>query len=166
MTEAVNAGIDTIVVDFSVNLGYFANIENVTLQGNNTVSAIGNNLDNVIIGNDGNNYISGGAAGNNTLTGGAGSDSFAFNFSAASFDVITDFVNGIDHLFTGDYLVPFVSGAGMTSGDGTNQIIYDTNTGYLYYENGLNADAAVHVATLLGIPTLSESDFYHNPPPV
>ena len=163
VTEAINGGIDTIVADFGVSLFHFANIENLTLQGSSAAYAIGNDLDNTIIGNDANNYIAGGA-GNDTLTGGAGSDTFAFNFSAASLDVITDFVSGIDRFNLGESSVPFVSGAGMTSGDGTHQIIYDTNTGYLYYEDGQNADAAVHVATLIGVPTLSESDFHYNPP--
>ena len=169
VTEAANAGIDTIVADFSVNLGYFANIENVTLQGSNNAGVNGNNLDNVIIGNDGSNQI-GGSAGNDTLIGGAGSDTFLLdNSNGVSFDVITDFVSGVDQfeLAYGGFNLgygqlqstAFVSGAGITSGDGSAQMIYNTNTGDLYYEDGLNADAAVQIATLIGVPTLSASDF-------
>ena len=175
VTEGANAGIDTILADFHVNLGNFANIENVTLQGVNNISASGNDLDNVIIGNDGNNYITAGV-GNDTLTGGAGSDVFGLAISQASIDTIADFVSGIDLLQLPSFsgfpnglpLQPtaFVSGAGITNGDGTAQIIYDTDTGYLYYEDGLNADAAVHIATLIGVPTLSASDFYYTVPPV
>ena len=172
--EGVNAGIDTIVTDFSLGLYNFANIENLTLQGNHTANAYGNNLDNLIIGNDGSNQI-GGLAGNDTLTGGAGSDTFLLdNSNGVSFDVITDFISGVDHFELGYSAfynlgfgqlqsTEFVSGAGITSGDGSAQMIYDTNTGDLYYENGLDADAAVHIATLIGVPTLSASDFIYTP---
>ena len=153
-------------------MGYFTNIENLTLQGNSTIFAYGNELDNVIVGNDGDNYIDGGE-GDDTLTGGAGSDTFVLqHFNGASFDLITDFVSGVDRFnlaadnFNLNYgylqSTAFVSGAGVTGGDGSAQIIYDTNTGDLYYEDGLNADAAIHIATLIGVPTLSESDFYYS----
>ena len=177
ITEAADEGIDTILSDFTVNLANFANIENLTLQDftlqeyNDSKNAIGNSLDNVLIGNSVNNYIAGGA-GNDTLTGGAGSDVFGLANSLASLDTITDFVSGVDRLefsslsylsYGSLQLTEFVAGAGVISGNGTAQVIYDTSTGYLYYEDGLNADAAVHVATLIGMPTLSESDFYMFP---
>ena len=117
----------------------------------------------------GSNQI-GGSAGNDTLIGGAGSDTFLLdNSNGVSFDVITDFVSGVDQfeLAYGGFNLgygqlqstAFVSGAGITSGDGSAQMIYNTNTGDLYYEDGLNADAAVQIATLIGVPTLSASDF-------
>lgn len=171
IVEGVNAGIDTISADFNVSLGNYANIENVILQGNNSVSAHGNELDNTILGNDADNSLSGGA-GINILTGGGGNDIFGlFN---QGIDTITDFVSGLDRVdVTNLYYLPFdntngfgnglaasgfVSGVGVTSGDGSAQLIYNTTDGNLYYEDGLNADAAVQIATLIGVPDINLTD--------
>lgn len=98
------------------------------------------------------------------MTGGAGADVFALYSGSTT---ILDFGNGADKLaFTFGLSVAtaplpetqFVSGAGVTAGDGTQQIIYDTSTGNLYYEDGVNPDAAVQIATLIGTPALSASD--------
>lgn len=71
VTEEVGSGIDTIYS--SIDLGLGAEIENVILTGNVSISTIGNALDNVITGNAQYNYLAGGA-GNDTLTGGQGND--------------------------------------------------------------------------------------------
>ena len=170
LIEEAGGGIDTIVTEGSVTMGYhFENFENITLQGSQDSNVSGNNLDNTIIGNSANNILDGGL-GNNTLTGGAGNDTF--QLINQGIDTITDFVSGIDKLDVSNiYYLPFdyianvlatsgfVSGAGVTSGDGSAQVIYNTTTGDLYYEDGLNSDAAVQIATLIGVPALVSSDF-------
>ena len=79
VTEAINAGIDS--VESSVNFTLGSNVENIILTSTAS-TATGNNLDNFLVGNAVNNAISGGAgadiliggAGNDSLTGGAGDD--------------------------------------------------------------------------------------------
>ena len=170
LIEEVGGGIDTIVTEGNVYMGDFENFENISLQGSQNAYVIGNDLNNSFVGNSGNNEFVGGL-GNDTLTGGAGSDTFNLYFQGI--DTITDFVSGEDKIDVtiliylpfaspnSSGLAPsgFVSGAGVISGDGSAQLIYNTTNGNLYYEDGLNADAAVQIATLIGVPALVSSDF-------
>lgn len=69
--ELPGEGIDTVIAEASFSLP--ANVENLTLAGNEGFSGIGNSLDNVIVGNGAANRLEGGA-GNDTLDGGGGTD--------------------------------------------------------------------------------------------
>jgi len=69
--EAADAGIDTVQSSISYILR--DNIENLTLLGDGNLSGAGNNLDNLLKGNEGNNRLLAGL-GNDTVYGGAGSD--------------------------------------------------------------------------------------------
>ncbi|MEI6801121.1 MAG: calcium-binding protein, partial [Pseudomonadota bacterium] len=71
VTEAVDAGTDTVQIDASYSLG--ANLENLTLLGSGNWSGTGNVGRNWLTGNSGNNSLNGGA-GNDTLEGGLGVD--------------------------------------------------------------------------------------------
>ncbi|BAY22674.1 YD repeat-containing protein [Calothrix sp. NIES-2100] len=98
VTEAVNAGTDTIQADFNFNLATVANVENLTLTGTANINATGSAGDNLIVGNSGNNQLSGGD-GNDTLNGGAGVDSLIGGvgndiYIIDTSDVITEAVNG------------------------------------------------------------------------
>ncbi|WP_370444499.1 calcium-binding protein, partial [Pseudomonas sp. SHC52] len=68
--------IDT--VRSSVSWGLGANLENLTLTGNDNLNGIGNALANVLTGNAGNNVLVGGA-GQDTLIGGAGDDLYVLD---------------------------------------------------------------------------------------
>jgi hypothetical protein len=70
VSEAPNAGIDTVIASFDYELG--ANLENLTLSAGNT-SGTGNSLNNIIIGSSSNNALRG-RAGNDSLVGNAGND--------------------------------------------------------------------------------------------
>lgn len=78
--ESLNSGNDRVEAGFSYTLQ--ANFENLTLLGTNQISGNGNQLNNVLVGNNAANAISGeggndtldGGAGVDTLTGGAGND--------------------------------------------------------------------------------------------
>lgn len=118
VTESVDEGTDTVVVNPASDYFLQPNIEILILEGNadNFLTA-GNSSDNLIQGNAGNNIIYGdigndtliggagddhldGGAGNDILTGGAGNDWFHFNVNAAfgatdiGLDTITDFGPG------------------------------------------------------------------------
>ena len=59
VTEAASEGTDTVQAWISYTLG--ANVENLTLTGTGAINGTGNALDNTLIGNTGNNVLSGGA---------------------------------------------------------------------------------------------------------
>jgi Ca2+-binding RTX toxin-like protein len=75
VTEAVDAGLDTVQVAFKAAGTYTmtANVENALVTGTLAINVVGNELDNVITGNALANSLTGGA-GNDTLSGGAGND--------------------------------------------------------------------------------------------
>ena len=82
VTENANEGVDLIQSSASI-ASLALNVENLTLTGGSGLSAVGNDLDNVITGNTGNNNLNGGLGddtinggnGNDTLNGGLGADS-------------------------------------------------------------------------------------------
>lgn len=70
-------GIDTVVssASFALDNWYNGNyIENLTLTGSENLDGTGNYLNNVLIGNDGDNILDGSYGGSDTLKGGAGND--------------------------------------------------------------------------------------------
>ncbi len=78
--EGVDEGIDTVFTDQDYTLS--ANVENLTLEGGDNISGVGNGQSNIIIGNNADNTLRGragndtiiGLAGNDILDGGAGRD--------------------------------------------------------------------------------------------
>jgi len=99
ITEALNAGTDTVQSSVTFSLAAIANVENLSLTGTGAINGTGNGLDNLLVGNSANNALSGGAgndilqggAGNDTLTGSAGNDSFLVDSGT---DSITDLSGG------------------------------------------------------------------------
>jgi Ca2+-binding RTX toxin-like protein len=76
-----SGGVDTVFSDASWNLG--PEFENLTFTGTAAANAQGNNLANVITGNDANNFINA-RAGNDTLYGMGGNDSFDMSTGGTS----------------------------------------------------------------------------------
>jgi len=125
-------------------------------------------------------------SGNDTLSGGDGVDTYIFSSGikgSKNVDTIKDFVSGEDKIllsadiFTklatalgvidgndptplsdGDF---FVAGAKVKPTDATSYILYDTNTGRVYYDaDGNGKGAADWFITLTGKPELIADDFY------
>ncbi|HTO33618.1 MAG TPA: calcium-binding protein, partial [Pararhizobium sp.] len=129
----------------------YSSIENLIGSAfNDTLT--GNSAINVILGGNGNDTLNG-RAGNDTMTGGAGNDNFLFDtaIGATNIDTITDFnfVNDTirldDTIFnaivgTGTLTAAqFVANASGTAADANDRIIYETDTGKIFYDTNGNA---------------------------
>jgi Ca2+-binding RTX toxin-like protein len=181
-------GVDLVQTELSFWLG--SNLENLTLLGTGDVDGTGNSLGNVIQGNAEDNALFGargvdtisgnagddrigGDANNDVLTGGADNDVFVFRtaLGTGNVDRVTDFDTTADLIELDDAvfkaLTPgnlsvgaFVSNTTGLAGDATDRIIYNQNTGTLFYDSdGTGTKAAVQFATLGLNLGLTSSDF-------
>lgn len=173
IVEAVDGGIDTVKAAISYTLG--STLEKLTLTGATAINGTGNALNNTIIGNNGNNMLAG-AAGNDTLTGSNGQDVFLFNTAlnaSNNKDTITDYVVADDsiqlaqaifsNLATGTLSAAnFRANANGKAVDGDDYILYETDTGKLFYDadgNGAGAKVLFAVIGDLTHPPLSATEF-------
>ncbi|RVP65500.1 calcium-binding protein [Sinorhizobium meliloti] len=172
------SGIDTVQSINSFNLANTAtvlgDVENLTLLGSAN-NGSGNALANVIIGNASNNLLNG-ARGKDTLTGGAGNDTFFFNSTLSSLsnvDTITDFNVADDTMRLENANFTAIVGTGVltagqfvsnTSGlaaDADDRMIYETDTGNIYYDSdGNGAGGRVHIAVLGTNLGITAADFF------
>ncbi|MDF2466241.1 MAG: hypothetical protein K0Q43_4476 [Ramlibacter sp.] len=191
VTELSNEGMDEVFASISYTLGanlefltLVADAGAINGTGNELDNGlIGNSAANVLDGGAGIDTIFG-DGGNDTLIGGLGSDSLdggagldAFRFDAAlgtNVDTIENFVVADDviqldrAIFT---TLPRVKGKfvvtdaqffiGAAANDTSDRIIYNDQTGALFYDaDGTGATAAVQFATLVDVVgTLSAADF-------
>ena len=166
-------------------------VENLILSGAGNIGGTGNALANRLTGTNANNALSGGAGndslsgilgndtlngglGNDSLTGGSGNDVFVFNtaLSASNIDRVADFAAGTDEIrienaiFTGIAAGVLTSGAFVANAAGAattagQRIIYETDTGALFYDsNGAAAGGKVQFATLTAGLALTHTDFF------
>jgi serralysin len=158
-SETVNNGIDTVRTTLSVAMAG-ANIENLEYVGTANFRGTGNGLANEVRGGAGNDILDGGL-GNDTLFGGNGNDAFIFKstLGANNVDRILDFnaANDSIHLENAVFRALPATGTlsaaaftyGTAAADATDRVIFDSNTGALYYDaDGTGAAAAMQFATL------------------
>lgn len=169
--EAAGAGTDTVISKITMTLS--ANVENLVLQPNLAINGTGNTGANDLTGNNVTNTLNG-MAGNDVLTGGSGADSFVFSTALGSGNVdrITDFNVAADTIwlenaiFTGLAAGTLAASAfvGNTSGnaaDASDRIIYETDTGRLYFDrDGTGSAAKVHFATIGTNLAVTNADFF------
>jgi len=130
--------------------------------------------DNLLGGNNGNDTLAGGA-GNDTLSGGLGSDIFRFDTALSgtlNVDTITDYNVADDSIQLENAVFTRLTSTGTLSSaffaanaagvamDANDYLVYDTDSGQLYYDaDGNGAGAAVLVARLTPGLTLGATDF-------
>lgn len=102
VVEMAGEGNDLVLASVTSTLA--ANVEQLTLTGTADIDATGNDLDNVLIGNAGNNNLDG-ATGADTMAGGAGNDNYWVDHSA---DTVFEALNeGVDSIYTRvSYVLP------------------------------------------------------------
>jgi Ca2+-binding RTX toxin-like protein len=151
----------------------------------------GNSGDNTLDGRDGSDQLNGkggndrliggaggdtfdGGAGADIMTGGAGPDVFRFTVKpdGVVIDEITDFQSGVDRIFLSDTafralsdgaleVKAFASNTSGTAQDASDRIIYEEDTGILWYDsNGNAAGGRVQFAKLDAGLTLTAADFF------
>lgn len=176
----VNLGLTTAQTT-GYGIDTLRNIEDLA-SGSGNDRLTGNALDNSLTSGAGDDTLAGGAgndtlfggAGNDVLTGASGEDSFVFDkaMGATNIDRITDFIAIDDTIrlenavFTG--LVAgtlagsaFAANLTGTATDALDRIIYETDTGRLFFDaDGTGLGARVHFATLTANLTLTRADFF------
>ncbi len=158
--KAADYGHDTVLAHNSYKL--MLGIEDIILQdvigksgeAVNGLTAIGNNLDNLVVGNGTDNSLNG-RTGNDTLTGGGGADSFIFSDTLGTqhADTITDFTSGEDRIVIKGGLVNLGPGVvsaeafhlGADASTADHRFLYDGET-LRYDADGSGAGNAVDVA--------------------
>jgi len=133
----------------------------------------GNAARNIIYGYAGNDTINGGD-GNDVLRGGAGADEFVFNtaLGPGNVDRITDFESGLDIIVLDNDIFTSLSEGALDptnfhlndtglAGSSDHHIIYESDTGKLYYDiDGNGPDEGIVFANLSPLPMLDAADFF------
>lgn len=187
--RAIFDGSSAITVDLSKSVAQntglgsdvLTNIEDVT-SGNGNDHLTGNSAANRLTGGKGNDVLAGGSGndslfggdGKDTLTGGENSDSFYFSSALVSenvdrvkdFDTSADSIGLDDSIFTGLAIgaltsAAFASNTTGQAGDASDRIIYEKDTGNLYFDkDGNGASPHILVAVLQPNLPMSNSDFF------
>jgi Ca2+-binding RTX toxin-like protein len=177
IVEVAGGGSDRVLtsVNYSLKSGVEVEILSTTnAAGTANLKLAGNSYANAIVGNAGANFINGGL-GADTLTGLGGKDTFMFSTAIGSpnVDTITDFNVVDDTIRLENGIFTAISGTGMltaaqfvknTTGlaqDSSDRIIYETDTGKLFYDaNGSASGGRLHFATLEKNLGLTAGDFF------
>ncbi|AWM28838.1 Ca2+-binding RTX toxin-like protein [Sinorhizobium fredii] len=145
------------------------------VRGTNFADSLtGSSVANILRGEGGNDFLAG-ALGKDTLLGGSGRDTFFFNttLSASNIDEIEDYSvvddairleNAIFTAITGTGTLTaaqFVKNTSGTAADASDRIIYETDTGMLFYDSNGNASGGrIHFATIDPNLALTAADFF------
>ena len=134
---------------------------------------LGHGGNDMLLGDAGNDWINGGS-GSDMLTGGAGRDSFVFDSKpvAAQYDLITDFYPVDDTIRLENAIFTKLAATGALNAafftknalgvakDANDYIVYETDTGKLFYDaDGSGKGAAVLIATLANKAAITAADF-------
>ncbi|MEQ1956030.1 calcium-binding protein [Mesorhizobium sp. CN2-181] len=175
IVEVAGAGSDRVAAGVDYKLAAGASVETLNttnLRATYAINLTGNEIGQLIRGNDGANVIDGGR-GNDTLYGMGGDDTFRFSTAIGSGNVdrIVDFRAEDDQIeLDGSIFTTLAFGALSASAfkentsaprDADDRIIYNADTGSLFYDadGAGTASAAVKIAALTPGLNLSAADF-------
>ncbi|WP_075290122.1 calcium-binding protein [Pararhizobium arenae] len=186
-TASGGAGTDTVKSSISFSLAASSKVigtfEKLVLTGTSAINGTGNGSANAMTGNNAINTLNGaagddlinGGLGNDVLIGGSGKDKFIFKTTlgaSTNVDRITDFNVADDTIQIENAVFTAIGAAGPLSaskfvknttglaGDNDDRIIYETDTGKLFYDsNGKASGGSVHFATIGSNLSVTASDF-------
>jgi Ca2+-binding RTX toxin-like protein len=167
---------DRVMAAVDYRLGAGVHVELLTTNGSSGKSAIdltGNEFAQEILGNAGDNRLEG-RDGNDTLRGFEGDDTFVFNtkLGASNVDTVVDFNVADDRFLLSDAIFTKLNTGVMLSGyfranttglaqDANDHVIYETDTGKLFYDaDGLGGAAGTQFAKIAVGLSLTNADFY------
>ncbi len=167
--QATGQGIDTLLHIENITSGSGNDRLRGNASANNLSAGVGNDSLN---GGAGNDNLSGGA-GNDILTGGTGADSFIFNSllhtnnvdRISDFNVVSDTMRLDNTIFAGliEGVLSTATFRANTTGlaaDSTDRIIYETDTGKVFFDaDGNGSGARVLFATLTPSLAVTNLDF-------
>jgi Ca2+-binding RTX toxin-like protein len=172
VVEAAGQGTDRVLSSVSRSFAD-TTVETIQLIGT-AANAIGNAGANTIVGNSVDNSLNG-LGGNDVLNGGLGRDTFVFNTApgAGNVDTLVSF-NPVDdtiwlenaifaRLSPLGTLLPsaFTANAAGVALDPSDSVIYETDTGRLFYDgNGSAAGGSVQFATVAANLPITSDDFF------
>lgn len=181
----IETGNDIDTVQSMVNWTLGSRLENLEMLYDFDTNGYGNAAANLITGSTGKNQLGGGGGadtliggdgddslkgglGNDSLDGGEGSDRFIFDTaaSAGNVDHISSFTVGSDRIRLDDavfgalgtgYLSAATFRVGSSAQDADDRIVYDNETGTLYYDaDGNGAGSAIAFAVLVDKAALTQ----------
>jgi Ca2+-binding RTX toxin-like protein len=173
---STQGAMDRALVNTDYTLGAGASVEwlaTTSGAGRSSFDLTGNGFAQQIVGNAGANRIDG-KGGSDTLTGRAGKDMFVFSSPLApgNVDIVTDFNTADDRIELGNGVFTALPAAGVLAssafranttglaGDADDRIVYENDTGKLFYDaDGTGATAGILFATLTAGLSLSSADF-------
>ncbi|MDQ6432589.1 calcium-binding protein [Mesorhizobium sp. LHD-90] len=160
-------------VDYTLGTGVF--VEILATNGSSGAAGLkltGNEVAQAITGNAGDNRLEG-KGGSDTLTGLLGDDTFVFAtaLGAGNIDAIADFNVADDRFLLSDAIFTALSAGTLASAaflanttglaqDSSDRIIYETDTGKVFYDaDGIGAIARIQFATIGAGLALANTDF-------
>jgi Ca2+-binding RTX toxin-like protein len=166
---------DKVIAAVDYKLGAAVQVEIMQTNGSAGTAAIdltGNEFGQQIIGNAGANRLEG-KGGNDTLSGGSGADTFVFasKLGAGNVDRIVDFSVPADRMLLSDAFFTALDTGTLSAAafranttglaqDASDRIIYERDTGKLFYDaDGAGGSAGIHFATLTVGLALTNADF-------
>jgi hypothetical protein len=166
---------DRVVAAVDYTLGKGVQVESLTTNASTNTTPLkltGNEFAQDIVGNYGDNRLEG-KGGSDTLRGLAGKDTFVFATapSAGNIDTIVDFNAADDRFLLSDSVFTALSVGTLSAaafranttgkaGDASDRIIYETDTGKLFYDaDGTGIAVGIHFATVGTNLAITNADF-------
>ncbi|MFI0843497.1 hypothetical protein [Mesorhizobium sp. IMUNJ 23232] len=143
-----------------------------SVAGTSAINLTGNEIGQMMTGNAGANRLDG-KGGTDTLRGLGGADTFVFTTAIGdgNVDTVLDFSVPDDRLLLSDAIFTALNTGTLSAAafranttglaqDGSDRIIYETDTGQIFYDaDGTGAAAGIHFVTIIAGLALTNADF-------